>query len=355
MTTEENVSKSNKKRRLRIVLNILVIAVLLAVTVLLVLREQELPQIIRHIREANPVWLLGGVVLLTLFVCSESVIFHYLFRRLRVRVPLRRCILYSYVGFFFCAVTPSASGGQPVQLLWMTRDDVDAGIASLVLIVVTIAYKLALIFLALVLFLACFPFVMANIGAMLYVFLFGLFLNLILCALLALTIWKPNVAEKIAAWLVRVLCKIRLLKDRARAEEKLSGSLQKYRRGAELIRGRTGLLIRVFGISVLQRLFFFTITYMVYRSFGLTGENFWEIISLQVILSLALDILPFPGGIGANEGGFLIMYMKVFGEALVVPGMLLSRGINYYLLVLVGGIITVISYAVWFRRKKRQN
>lgn len=352
MEAPRPISKKNT-RIWKVLLNILLIAVLLGFTVYLVLSKQELPQILYYIQQADPIWLLGGVLLLTIFVGSESVILHHLFRRLRVKVKLRRCMIYSYVGFFFSAVTPSASGGQPVQLLWMKRDGLDFGISSLVLLVVTLAYKLALLALSAVLFLCNFRFVMDHVGIMLYVFILGLVLNLAFCAFLTVVIFRPNPARRAAGWILKVLCRMRIVRSRDQAQERLDRAIEKYSRGADLLLNNKKLLGEVFCISIFQRLCFFAITYMVYCSFDLSGSQFFEIIALQVILSLALDILPFPGGIGANEGGFLIMYAKIFGPALVVPGMLLSRGINYYLLVLIGAAVTVISYAVSLRRAEK--
>ena len=35
---------------------------------------------------------------------------------------LWRCIQYSFIGFFYSGITPSATGGQPVQLYYMNKD-----------------------------------------------------------------------------------------------------------------------------------------------------------------------------------------------------------------------------------------
>lgn len=338
----------------KVLLNVLLIAVLLGCTAFLVLSKQELPQIWHYMKQANPWWLAGGIVLLTVFVGCESVILYHLFRRLGERARFRRCLTYSYVGFFFCSVTPSASGGQPMQLVWMKRDGLDFGVSSLVLLVVTLAYKVALVVLSLIFFLFNAGFVLDNLGFMLYVFILGLLLNVAFCIFLAVVIFRPEPAQKAAKWILHFLCRIRLVRNRSSAEEKLNRSLAHYSQGAGILLKKQKLLWEVFGITMFQRFCFFAITYMVYRSFGLSGTGFFQIISLQVILALALDILPFPGGIGANEGGFLVMYRAVFGEMLVVPGMLLSRGINYYLLVVIGALITAVSYLLSQRRLDKE-
>ncbi len=348
----ETVQKSGKVWK--VLLNGLFIAVLLGFTVFLVLSKQELPQIWHFMKQANPWWLLGGIALLVVFVGCESVILYYLFRRLRVRAKFRRCFTYSYVGFFFSSVTPSASGGQPVQLIWMQRDGLDFGVSSLVLLVVTLAYKAALVLLSLVFFIFNAGFVLEHLSFMLYVFIIGLILNVAFCVFLAIIIFKPAPARKAAKWILNVLCKLRLVRNKEAAETKLDHDLAHYSRGAGLLLGRRKLLWEVLSITLFQRFCFFAITYMVYRSFGLSETGLFQVIALQVILSLALDILPFPGGIGANEGGFLVMYTAVFGDLLVVPGMLLSRGINYYLLVIVGALVTAISYLLSQGRFEKQ-
>lgn len=354
MEKEQLTTVKKSQKVWKVLLNILFIAALLGFTAYLVLSKQELPQIWHYMQQADPLWLLGGILLLTVFVCCESVILYHLFRRLRVRAKFRRCVTYSYVGFFFSSVTPSASGGQPIQLVWMKRDGLDFGISSLVLLVVTLAYKLALVILSLILFICNTEFVLDNLGFMLYVFILGLILNLAFCAFLTVVIFCPEPARRAAKWILKVLCKIRLVRNRDTVEAKLDHDIERYSRGAGLLLGRKKLLLEVFAITVFQRFCFFAITYMVYKAFGLSGTGFFQIIALQVVLSLALDILPFPGGIGANEGGFLVMYTKVFGEFLVVPGMLLSRGVNYYLLVLIGAVVTVVSYIIGQRRLAKQ-
>lgn len=91
---------------------------------------------------------------------------------------------------------------------------------------------------------------------------------------------------------------------------------------------------------MLQRMALFAVTWLVYRSFGLGDAGLWQIIALQTMISLSVDMLPLPGGIGASETSFIIMFEKVFGQSLVLPGMLLSRGISYYALVLISGAVT---------------
>ena len=43
--------------------------------------------------------------------------------------------------------------------------------------------------------------------------------------------------------------------------------------------------------------------------------NFFEVMFLQAGISVSVDMLPLPGGMGISEGLFMVIFKKVFGEA----------------------------------------
>ena len=104
-----------KKKSLLYVFNVLFIALIGVLTFNLLFKDQELGQILDDLDKANKLWLLGGAALAILFVAGESVIIRYMLGLFRDKVPLRRCLKYSFVGFFYSYITPSSSGGQPAQ------------------------------------------------------------------------------------------------------------------------------------------------------------------------------------------------------------------------------------------------
>lgn len=48
--------------------------------------------------------------------------------------------------------------------------------------------------------------------------------------------------------------------------------------------------------------------------------------------------MPLPGAVGVSEGGFLGIFKFLFPVNLLTSAMLLSRGISFYLCVLISGI-----------------
>lgn len=63
---------------------------------------------------------------------------------------------------------------------------------------------------------------------------------------------------------------------------------------------------------------------------------------LQAVISVSVDMLPLPGGMGISETLFLTIFTPVFG-ALLLPGMVLSRGLGYYGELLISALFTIVA------------
>ena len=139
---------SSKKKN---ILNIGFLVLLLVLTFWLVFRDQDLGPILAILGKVPIHFIIIGLILVVCYVCGESVIIKYLLHAVKIKAPLINCIRYSFVGFFFSCITPSATGGQPAQIFYMQRQKIDIPTASIILMLVTIEYKFVLVFIGLAL------------------------------------------------------------------------------------------------------------------------------------------------------------------------------------------------------------
>ena len=91
----------------------------------------------------------------------------------------------------------------------------------------------------------------------------------------------------------------------------------------------------------------------MYRAFSLSGTGFWTVLFLQAVISVSVDMLPLPGGMGISESLYLVMFAPVFGEALL-PAMLLSRGISYYAQMLISAVMTCVADFIIGRKEQEE-
>lgn len=321
-----------------------------SITCYLLFKDQEIPNIINTIRDANIFYLLLGGISVIIFVCCESTIIYLMMDKMNRKIPIRKCVKYSFIGFFFSYVTPSATGGQPAQIYYMGKDNVDLGAAALVLLEITVAYKAVLVLVGIGLLTLKKSFVLQVLGKQIGLFYFGIIINSIVILALILIIGKTNTVKKYTMHFVNIFSKYHIIKHKEKVEKKAVTIFRQYKSGATFLNKNKEVMIGVYIITFIQRFVMFLVTYFVYRSFGLNEYSLIEIVIVQCIISIAVDMLPLPGGIGASEKLFLIMFRGIFGKVFVLPGMLLSRGISYYLLLIISASVT---FAAQFRLSRR--
>lgn len=332
------------KKYWKVIVNAVFLFAVFAGTYYFIFRDQELSEVLYYIHEANNGYLILGVVLALLFVCSESVIIQRLLNTVKINIPLLRCIKYSFVGYFFSAVTPSATGGQPMQVIWMKRDKISVADSTLVLMIVTAAYKTVLIGLSAISVIFEGKFITEHAGNIWYLVVFGVICNIAFIIFLVFAVFRQSWITRIIGKSVFWLGKHHIIKDRTRWLKKAWKVLSRYDTSADFLKQNKKVLRSVIWITIFQRLCLFAVTYVVYRSFGLHDVSACQIIALQTVIALAVDSLPLPGGIGASESSFLVIFLTIFGEDYILPGMLLSRGITYYAMIFISGAITLITH-----------
>ena len=332
--------------------NTLFLLVVFGLTLYTVFRGEDLRAVIDAIMSVNHIYLIPAAVCVVFFVLCESTVIHYMLSTLNIKVKRKNCILYSGVGFFFSAITPSASGGQPMQIYYMNKDDIPVPVSTLVLMIVTITYKAVLIITAIGILIFHPGFIYNNIEPVLMFFYFGLFLSVSFCLALLIVVFHPVLARKIVVSMERFLVKIHILRDKPERLKALYDSMQQYYSAAGYLRTHKLVILKVQIITFIQRFAIFSVTWFVFKAFGLKGIPFYEIVLLQSVISISADMLPFPGGMGISENLFLIIFTKIFKESLLLPGMILSRGIAFYIQLIFCGILTFIAHFFWSEDKK---
>lgn len=61
------------------------------------------------------------------------------------------------------------------------------------------------------------------------------------------------------------------------------------------------------------------------------------------MISVAVDMLPLPGGMGISEKLFSMLFTGIFGQVKVLAGLILSRGLSYYTELLISAVMTVAA------------
>lgn len=330
------------KSRKKIIFNGVFLAVVFALTIYGVFHGEDLSSMMDAIHRADKRWLIPGIALVAFFIWGESIIIWYMMRSSGIQLKKRTCFLFSSVGFFFSCITPSASGGQPMQIYYMKKEKISIPVSTVILMIVTITYKLVLVVIGIGIAIFGRGFLHKYLEEILPVFYLGLALNIFCVTFMTILVFHPLLAKAIMVKGMKLLERLHLVKKKDGRLKKLEDSMDTYRNTAAYLKNNPFVIVKVIGITFIQRMALFAVTWFVYQAFGLHGTGFWEILFLQAVISVSVDMLPLPGGMGISETLFLNIFSPVFG-GLLLPGMVLSRGLGYYGELLISAAFTVVA------------
>lgn len=327
-------------------LSILFFFGILALTIWYVFHDENLSQISLYLSDANLWYVVPAVGAVIAFIVGESVVICYLLHKLGTRPKFWHCCLYSFIGFFYSAITPSASGGQPMQVVAMRRDGIPGAVSTVVLAIVTITYKLVLVLLGIAVLVFRPASIVRYLDGVEPLMYLGLTLNVVAIAFLLMAVFHPGAARACMTLFFKIVNKIRPFRNPEKVTQRIENSVNQYSGTAAFFKDNPRIITHVFLMTLVQRFCLFSVMWFTYHAFGLSGESGFVVIMLYAMISVAVDMLPLPGGMGISETLFLAIFEPILGEALVIPGMIVCRGISYYTQLLISAIMTGVSQFV---------
>ena len=107
------------------------LAALFALTILLLFRDCNPKELVANIKQANPLFLLAGLGIMFCYISCESLNTKRIMATFNQKLSLWQCLKYAFIGFYFCAITPSATGGQPAQIYYIRKDKIPVAFSTL--------------------------------------------------------------------------------------------------------------------------------------------------------------------------------------------------------------------------------
>lgn len=324
--------------------SIALLLLLISLTAYLLCKDYSLEMLIDSLQRANPFFLLGGLLGMFCYISCEALNTRRIMATFGQKLSLKQCLKYAFIGFYFCAITPSATGGQPAQVYYMKKDSIPVGFSTLTLLINLAIYQTVTLLCGVVFFLLKSDFILDAIHGLGPLFILGITIYFITLGLILAAIFSHTVIKKIFYVLIRfgVFCKI--VKNPAQAKENTDKQLAEYQQCVVHIKKHPRLLLYNFVITLLQLLCYFSIPYFVYQAFQLSTYSLWDMVAMQAVLTISVSALPLPGAVGASEGSFLKLFEMFFAPAILLPAMLLTRLINFYAILVVSGIIAVVTH-----------
>lgn len=346
---EENteVKRPGKKKY---VLSILFLVILVAATCIVIFTKYSIKELFQVIKNVNLKYILLGTLMIFIYIFFEGAAMKRVFKAMNIDVGIGDNFVYSAVDYYFCAVTPSATGGQPMVAYYMAKDKISVTHCSLTLLINTALFKIVLLTLSIIAVFVCHEFVFSH-PIIIVLYFLGFAINIGLILLCFMTAFKRAWVEKTGKKLIMLLARLHLVKKPLTTVKKFKIKMDEYEEGAKLIKQNPKQFIIALLYNFIQRIAFFSISFFVYISFfkaypEIKGFSYFELVSIQVLVALCVDSLPLPGGVGISEYLYILLLGSIYqqnGVDILGSAMILTRVFNFYIPLIVTGIIVVIK------------
>lgn len=327
----------------------LYIALMTIVVVIVLSCTNELEQIFEVFGQMEMRWLWSAGGCIVVYLLLRMATMRYYLTRHGWRISWRNVAAVTGAGQFYSAITPSSSGGQPMQVLWLHRQGVPVSLGTACISVKFLSFQASVLLLGGLLGLSKWRMAEEQLYGFRWLVVLGYVVNAGLLAAVALTIPRSNVLDRLSQWVVGLGARLHLVKHPEEVCKRFQSAISDYRDALQSLFRRPLDAIIVFCLSLLQVLSYMSVTLCLYRAFGLSGASNSDILMLQLLLFIAAAFVPLPGAAGAQESGFCVFFHGIFPEERLIAAMVCWRFFSYYLL-LVGGL--VMMAAAGFRQNR---
>ena len=324
----------------KLIRNFILFILLIIITFAVLLKGEDITQILNILGSVKIQYVFIGILCMAIYISCEAINIGRSLKTLNEKSTFIQNLKYALIGFFFSAITPAASGGQPMQIYYMHKDKISVSNSTLALLLNLTSMQIITIGFALVSL--CFNYQYLN-GVLIVFFIVGILLNLSALILLLIAIISKRLSRGMVHFAEKIL-KFFRVKNIDAKKEKLENELEQYHESAIYIKQNKKIMIKILLTTLVQFFVYYSVTFWTYKALGMNEANILEITSMQSVLFATVSGIPSPGAVGVTEGAFKEIFRNIYPGAMMSSAILLNRGINFYFFVIFSGIVTIVNH-----------
>ncbi|MBO4872683.1 MAG: flippase-like domain-containing protein [Lachnospiraceae bacterium] len=291
-----------------------------------------------------------SVLCFLIMLLSESGKLYSLIKRLTQKKDFPTAVKATVYGYYYDNITPSGAGGQPFQIMYLRKRGLPNGASLAIPVYSFLIYQITFVLTAGLVFLLfhnTFDYPTIRVTANIGLFCCSLIpLGIILAAVF------PRVMAKIVMVILRGLAALRIIKNPEEKGDKIIRHLTEYSEAINYINKHRRLSLEMILLSVLFHVARCSLPYFILRSFGAEADYLYTLVATYYLYA-AIKIIPTPGGAGAAEASFYLIFSELPEPGLIFWAMLVWRFFCDYIFLLGGMALTGWDYLMEKRRLRR--
>ena len=316
----------------KLVFNIFVICLCVGIVCFFFFSEDGLRDLLQSGQGIIWQWIVVAVISQLVYMFTETTVIYLFIRERYKNFSYLNALKVSFTGLFWSAVTPSSTGGQPMQIYLLHSMNVEIGYATSRLMQKFLVYQVVLTFISIISVILNFGYILTNdnIVFITVLLVFGFVSQLAVTLVIVMFSFSPNISRKFIMFFAKVLGKIRIVKNLDSKISDIDKQLDTFHSSNKNIYKKPKLLISAVILTFVQFIAMFLVPYFIYLSFGMTDIGPVQIATSQAFVNLMSGMIPIPGASGAAELGYTAFFGAIFVGGTLKSSALIWRVINYY-------------------------
>lgn len=307
-----------------------------------------------YIKDSDPLWLTAAFAAMICYILFDALMIRSILKGMNYQRGFGKCLSYAASDIYFSAITPSGTGGQPVEAYLMVTDGIPSAISTVVVILYLFFYTVSIVIIGLISLLII-PGTFAAFSPFCRVFIIvGVVIQTALAIFYAMVLWHKKLLSGICRGVLKLISKLRIIKRPERISEKLEKYLDQYGAATELIKGRRSLMIKTLLYNLAHRASQISVTVFCFLAGGGAPGAAPKLFGMQSNVVLGSGFIPTPGAMGAADYMMLDGFSSLMSEEQAANLELLARSTSFYICVLLCGLIVLIRFAMIRLSKKKE-
>ena len=345
------MEKSKKKFKIsgKLIFNLIVFAITIYMIVYFFASEDGLIDLLSTPNSFSVVWLIIAFLVYLSNTFIDAIVTLIYMRSKYKNFSFWEALKVSFVGVFFSAITPSSTGGQPMQLYLMAKKNISVGYGSSCMTQKFIVYQVVTTVFSIIAVIFRFEFfqnAFTSIWSTLFVIM-GFTFQMLVTSMFLIVSFCEGITKKLINLIYRIMKKFRFIKNPEKKIETLKSEVEVFHKGNRTLMGNKKVLIISYILVCIQVFAILSVPYFIYISFGMpeiaiangqTPASIIDFVCIQSFVLFTSNLIPLPGASGGAELAFTMYFSSFFvigNVNKIKPAILLWRFVTYYASILV--------------------
>ncbi len=353
---------AKKKRKFNggFIFNLIVLAISVFLVIQFLTSENGLIDLVKSKDSFLIGWAIAGLLVFDLNMFIDAIVTMIYIRMQYKDFRLIDAVKVAFVGVFFGAITPSNTGGQPMQLFVMSKMKVNIGFGSACMTQKFIVYQYVTMAISIFAIIAKFEFFQdsfTNFWSSAFIVL-GFLTQVLVTVLFLIVCYSSKVTVFLLRLIGRLLKKIKFVKEPEKKIKRLKREFIQFHKANKLISSDKKRFALIIGLVFVQVLMIMSVPFFIYLAFdmpknaaaqGLPLGNLFDFICIQSFVLFTSNLIPLPGASGGAELAFSMYFGRYFGDKRILPAILLWRFIVYY-----GAMLLTAPFSYYTKGHKKE-